>query len=92
MKEKEIFGEHEVDAIIRHFGGSGPATYLKSTQRSLTAHLLFDIHHKYQSRPDSVILVGWLQAGLVQPQFDRAAPPGADLTMVNWELPVQVTS
>ena len=89
LKKKEIFGEHEVEKIIRHFDGNGSASYFRKTQRNLTSGLLREIHHKYQSRPDSIILVGWMQAGLIQPEFNQTSPTGAGITMINWELPVE---
>ena len=89
LKKKEIFGEHEVEKIIRHFDGNGSASYLRKTQRSLTSDLLLKIHAKYKSRPDRMVLVGWLETGLIQPEFNPISPPGAGITMINWELPVE---
>ncbi len=91
LKKKEIFGEHEIQSIVRRFDGNGSASYLRKTQRHLTSDILLEIHHKYKSRPDSLILVGWMQAGLIQPQFNPTSPPGAGITMINWELPVEIT-
>ena len=91
LKKKEIFGEHEVKAIVRRFDGNGSASYLRKTQQHLTSDLLLAIHKKYKSRPDSLILVAWLQTGLIQPQFNQTNPSGAGITMINWELPVETT-
>jgi len=91
LMKKEDFGEHAVASIIRRFDDNGSAAYLRKTQRHLTPDLLFEIHTKYKSRPDSMILIGWVQAGLIQPQFNQAHPPGAGITMINWELPVEIT-
>jgi hypothetical protein len=91
MREREIFGEYEVEKITEAFDGNGSAPYLRRTQRSLASHILNGIHHKYRSKPDILILVGWLQDSPIQPHFDGATPPGAEVTMVNWELPVEVT-
>jgi len=91
LMKKEYFGEHTVAAIIRRFDDNGSAAYLRKTQRHLTPDLLLEIHNKYRSRPDSMILVGWVQADLIQPQFNQVHPPGAGITMINWELPVEIT-
>ncbi len=91
LKKKEIFGEHEIQSIVRRFDGNGSASYLRKTQRHLTSDILLEIHHKYKSRPDRLILVGWMQAGLILPQFNPTSPPGAGITMINWELPVEIT-
>ena len=92
LKKKEIFGEHEVEKIIRRFEGNESASYLRKTQRYITSDLLLEIHNKYKSRPDSMILVGWIETGLIQPEFNATSPPGAGITMINWELPVETTS
>jgi hypothetical protein len=91
LKKKEIFSEHEAETIIRRFDGNGSASYLRKTQRYLTSDLLLKIHNKYKSKPDTMILVGWMQAGLIQPEFNQTNPPGAGITMINWELPVEIT-
>jgi hypothetical protein len=91
MRTQEIFGENEVEKITSGFGGNGSAPYLRRTQRFLASHILNEIHRKYKSKPDIIILIGWLKDSPIQPHFDRATPPGADVTMVNWELPVEVT-
>ena len=91
LKQKEIFGEHEVEKIIKRFDGNGSASYLRKTQRDLTLDLLLKIHDKYKSRPDSMILVGWIQADLIQPEFNPIGPRGDGITMINWELPVETT-
>jgi hypothetical protein len=91
LKKKEIFSEHELETIVKRFDGNGSASYFRKTQRNLTSDLLLEIHNKYQSRPDSIILVGWMQAGLIQPEFNQTSPAGAGITMINWELPVEIT-
>ena len=91
LKKKEDFGEHQIDAIIRRFKANGSDAFLRNTQRYLTPKLLLEIHNKYKTKPESMILIGWMQAGLIQPQFNQARPPGAGLTMINWELPVEIT-
>jgi len=92
LKKKEIFGEHQVDSIVRRFHGNGSDAYLRKAQRNLTPDVLFEIHHQYQDKSDHMILIGWMQAGLIQPQFNQAHPPGVGITMINWGLPVEITS
>lgn len=89
LKRKEIFGEHQVDAIVRRFHGNGSSSYLRKAQRRLTPKLLRDIHQEYQSRSEHMILIGWLSDGLIQPQFNRSRPPGAGITLINWGLSVE---
>ena len=89
LKKKEIFGEHEVKAIVGRFNGDGSASYLRKTQQHLASDLLREIHNKYKSRPDSLILVAWMQTGLIAPNFHPTSASGAGITMINWELPVE---
>jgi hypothetical protein len=91
LKKKEDFGEHQIDSLMRRFDGNGSDKYLRNTQRYLTPELLLEIHDKYKAKSDSMILIGWVQAGLIQPQFIPAHPPGSGITMINWELPVEMT-
>ena len=91
LKKKEIFGEHEVEKIIKRFDGHGSAPYLRKAQNALTSDLLLNIHDKYKSRPDRMVLVGWIPADVIQPEFNPISPPGAGITLINWELPVETT-
>ncbi|MCP4624157.1 MAG: hypothetical protein GY850_11560 [bacterium] len=90
LKKMEFFSEHEVEAIVRRFDDNGAGSYLRKIQKKVTSDLLFKIHNKYKSRPGSMILLGWVRSGLIQPDFDRIDPPGAGVTMINWELPVEI--
>jgi hypothetical protein len=89
LKKKEIFGEHEVNAIVRRFEGHGSGSYLREAQQVLVADLLHQIHAKYKSSPDSLILVGWMQTGLIQPKLNPSNPSGTGITVINWELPLE---
>jgi hypothetical protein len=91
LKQKEFFNEHEVEAITGRFGGNGHAAYLRKAQRLLTPDLLLEIHNKYRSRSDSMLLIGWMQAGLIKPRFGPTHPAGGGISMINWELPVEMS-
>jgi hypothetical protein len=90
LKKEEFFGEQEIGKIIRRFGDNGSASYLRKTQRNLSSDLLLEIHAKYKTRPDNLILIGWLEADLIQPEFNPAGPPGVAISMISWELPVEL--
>ena len=92
LKETEIFNDQEPEKIINYFDSRGSASYLRAMQSNLAKDLLLEIHHKYQSRSGSMIFIGWVPAGLIQPAFNRSNPAGTGLTLVNWELPVEITS
>ena len=91
LKKKEISGEHEIQAIVRRFEGNGSAFYLRETQQQLASDLLYQIHNNYKSRPDSLILVGWMQNSLIQPKINPPNPSGEGITIIKWELPVETT-
>jgi hypothetical protein len=92
LKKNEIFNDQEVDKIMGRFDGNGSSFYLRKTQQNLTPDLLLEIHNKYKTKPDSIILIGWIQADMIRPQFSQPVPLGNGLTMVNWELQVETTS
>ena len=92
LKETETFNDQELEKIINYFDSRGSASYLRAMQFNLIKDLLLEIHHKYQGRSGSMIFIGWVPAGLIQPAFNRSRPAGNGLTLVNWELPVEITS
>ena len=92
LKKQEIFGDHEIAKIIRHFGDIGSPFYLRKTQQYLTPDLLLEIHNNYKAKPDSMILIGWMPADLVRPQFNYPVAATTGLTLVKWELRVETTS
>jgi len=92
LKETEIFNDHEAGKIINYFDKRGPASYLRAMQSNLARDLLLEIHHKYQNRSGSMIFIGWVPDGLIRPAFNRSNPAGTGLTLVTWELPVEITS
>ena len=92
LKKTEIFNAQEAERIINRLVSDGSRPYLKKMQRNLTKATLLQVHNKYRSRRDSLYLLGWGQGGLVQPTFMQTNPAGKRLTMVNWVLPVEITS
>jgi hypothetical protein len=90
LKKIEFFNEHEAEAIMRRFDDNGTNAYLRKTQKKVTTNLLVEVHKKYQSRPASMILLGWVRSGLIRPDFNRNNPPGVGITLINWELPVEL--
>jgi hypothetical protein len=92
VNKTEIFSDPEIDRIIDGLGIQPSSSYLKKTQNQLIKHLLLGVDAKYRSKPDSMVLIGWVQTGLIQPVFERFRPLGENLTLVNWELPVEIHS
>jgi hypothetical protein len=92
LKKTEIFNDREAERIINRFAINGSPSYLKTMQRNLTKEVLLQIHDKYKSMRDGLFLIGWGRAGMIQPSFEQTNPAGKSLTMVNWVLPVEITS
>jgi len=92
LKNTEIFNDNEADRIIQRLDVTAGPSYLKTTQMKLIKDLLFGIHAKYKLAPNRVILIGWVQAGVIHAKFKFSHPLGEDLTLINWELPVKMTS
>ena len=92
LKKTEIFNDQEAERIISRFESSNALSFLKSMQSKLTKDVLLQIHEKYKLKRDSLFLIGWGRGRVTQPIFDQANPAGKSLTMVNWVLPVEITS
>jgi hypothetical protein len=92
LKKTEIFNDQEIERIIDGLGINASSSYLKTTQTRLIKNLLLGIDAKYRSKPDSMVLIGWVQTGVIQPVFEQSKALGESLTLVNWELPVGIHS
>ena len=92
LKKVEIFGEHQIERLISGFKKNGADNFLRHAQQHLAPDLLLAIHGEYKSRPDRVVLLGWLNSGLIQPQFSQSGPPpGSGISAINWEMPVELS-
>jgi hypothetical protein len=92
LKATEIFNDQEMQKIIRQLDSRSGAGFLRSARMNLTKDLILEIHKKYRSKADSMILIGWMPAGLFQPEFTPSGPTGTGLTLVCWQLPVERVS
>ncbi len=92
LKRTEIFYEQEIEKIIDGLSIKASSSYIKTIQNNLIKNLILGIDAKYRSRPDSMVLIGWVQTGMIQPAFEQSRPLGENLTLVNWELPVGINS
>ena len=90
LKKTEIFNEHEAKQILNRFGINGSLSYLRTSQKNLTKDVLLGIHAKYENTRDALYLIGWVQGSVVQPEFKQIQPLGENLTLVNWELTVEM--
>jgi len=89
LKKTEIFNPQEIGRILDGLIINGASAYLKTSQEVLTEDVLREIHAKYKLAPDRLVLLGWMQAGVISPGFKQNQPRGENLTLINWELPVE---
>ena len=92
IKKTEIFNEQEIERIIDGLNIKPQPNYLKTIQNHLIKKLLLNIDEKYSAKTDSMILIGWVRTGIVDPVFENFEPSGENLTLINWELPVEIIS
>jgi hypothetical protein len=90
LKKTEIFNNQEINRILDGLNSNGAATYLGASQEMITEDVLRDVHAKYKSAPDRLVILGWMQAGMSPPGFGHNQPKGEHLTLINWELPVEI--
>jgi hypothetical protein len=91
LKKTEIFNEQAMEQITNRYQINGASSYLKISQKNLTADVLREIHNKYKLNSDSLVIIGWIQAGVFQPGFNRDLASGENLTLLKWVLPVEMT-
>ena len=91
LRKTEIFNDHELGRIIDRLETIGTSPYLETFQEVITEDVLSEIHARYKSAPDRLIIVGWMQGDVISPRFLKNEAKGENLTLINWELPVEIT-
>ena len=92
LKKTEMFYEEQTEHIINRLNVHASTSYLKTSQRNLTEGVILGIHAKFKSKRDSVVLIGWMQGEVVQPKFEQIHPGNENLTLINWEIPMEIAS
>jgi hypothetical protein len=92
LKKTEMFNEQTMEQITNRYHVDGASSYLKMSQKYLTADVLRGIHDKYKLNSDRLVIIGWIQTGVFQPGFNRGLASGENLTLLKWVLPVEMTS
>ncbi|MBW1961269.1 MAG: hypothetical protein JRJ04_07420 [Deltaproteobacteria bacterium] len=54
----------------------------------LSANLMEAVHLNYQSKPDTMCLVGWISPGPLPVTVDPSDHSGKNMTLVQWAIPV----
>jgi len=92
LRMTEMFYEEQAEHIINRLNVQATSSYLKTSQGNLTEDVILGIHAKFRSKRDSVVLMGWVQGAIIQPKFEQIYPGSKSLTLINWELPVEIAS
>ena len=89
LKATEIFNDQESDNILRRLAARGGSAFQRAALANLTKDLVLEIHKKYRSMADSMILIAWMPVGLIQPEFVPSDTASTGLTLICWQLPVE---
>jgi hypothetical protein len=92
LRKTEMFYEEQTEHIINRLNVHASTSYLKTSQRNLIEDVILGIHAKFKSKRDRVVLIGWMQGEVVQPKFEQIHPGNDNLTLINWEIPMEIAS
>jgi hypothetical protein len=92
LRKTEMFYEEQTEHIINRLNVQATTSYLKTSQRNLTEDVIRGIHTRFSLKRDSMVLIGWVKGGVMQPKFDQTHRLGENLTLINWEIPVEIAS
>jgi hypothetical protein len=90
LKKTEIFNNHEINRILDGLIKKGDRNYLKASLQIITEDALPKIHARYKSAPDRLVILGWIRAAMSPPGFEQNQLKGENLTLISWELPVEI--
>jgi hypothetical protein len=91
MRDKELFDEQQAERIAKNIDENSPSAFVTTLQKNLGKDVLLATHLRYQSRRDSLYFIGWIQSGIIQVSFTKPGIIGQDLTLITWEIPINVT-
>jgi hypothetical protein len=92
LKKTEISNELAIKQITQRFMGHQASSFLGNSQKYLSADVLRAVHDNYKLDFDSLVIIGWIQAGVFHPGINRDHVPGENLTLLKWVLPVEMIS
>jgi hypothetical protein len=61
----------------------------KVIRKSLTREILLSIDTKYNNDMDSIQVLGWVDSGLIDPDFKDISVKGEALILVHWDVPIR---
>ena len=92
LKATEFFNDQEMQKIAGQLDSRGGDDFLRSARTNLIKDLMLEIHKNYQSKTDNLILIGWMPAGLIQPEVAFSGSASTGLTLVCWQVSVETDS
>jgi len=89
LAQKEILEYRKAKQMSDRRALNSPPSYLAAMQKGIVPELLMTIHSTYQLRPKTIVFMGWIKTGLLQPDFNDPEIQGRDLTLMIWEIPLK---
>jgi len=89
METKEPFDKQNIEGFVKNINSDDSLSFLEAMQKNLTKDVLLKVHSQFQSRRDSVYLIGWTQSSIIKAGFTKPEiTSGEDLTLITWEIPI----
>jgi hypothetical protein len=92
LNRKHMFTHQDAEKMAMNFYSDDSKSLSKPICADLFENILLKVHAKYKSRRDTMLFIGWIQRGLIQTNVEPFETKGADLTMINWEIPIEMSS
>ena len=91
IEKQELFDERQAELIAKSGNTTSSSSFLQRMQKSLAKDVFIAVHSQYTSEQETLYLIGWIQSGIIQAEFTKSGVVGEDLTLITWEIPIDVT-
>jgi hypothetical protein len=91
IEKQELFDAQQAEKTAKSSNTSISSSFLQRMQKSLAKDVFIAVHSQYPSEQETLYLIGWVHSGIIQADFTKSGIVGEDLTLITWEIPVDVT-
>ena len=88
LKNRNFFDYRDADQVMHTFETTDLSSSLKTIQKELIKEILPAVHSIYQSRQDTLYVIGWIQSDIMKANFTSPGIIGEHLTLISWEIPI----
>ncbi len=88
LNKSGLFPDRSIEAIIARIGDKKSSPLLKKIQKRLMQDLLFSIHDRYQSKPETLHLFGWIESNVIPVHLANNDAARQDVTLLEWDIPI----